>query len=43
MFDRLKGTFEFPSRKLQASGEAVYRDYVINQGIPDSMFEEEKK
>jgi outer membrane lipoprotein-sorting protein len=43
LFDRLQGTFEFPKNRLTASGQATYRDYRINKGIPDSLFEEDKK
>lgn len=42
LFDRLNGTFEFPKNNIKASGEAIYKSYKINQGIPDSFFEKKE-
>lgn len=43
LFDKVKGSFEFPKNNITASGEAQYQNYSVNKGIPDSVFEEDKK
>jgi outer membrane lipoprotein-sorting protein len=43
LFNKLVGHLEFPKKKIKADAEANYGEYKINQGIDDSVFQEEKK
>lgn len=41
LFDRMSANFSFPDIGLTASAHASYRDYRLNQNLPDSIFQEE--
>lgn len=42
LFDKVNAQFEFPGMNLSANAEAFYGEYKINEGIPDSIFDEKK-
>jgi hypothetical protein len=43
LFNKLTGHIEFPGKNIKGDAEAEYGDYRINQGIDDSLFQEDKK
>jgi outer membrane lipoprotein-sorting protein len=40
VFDRMNASFAFPSENLNATADAAYGQYRLNQGIPDSFFDQ---
>jgi hypothetical protein len=43
LFNKLAGHIEFPKKNIKGDAEAEYGDYRINQGIDDSLFQEDKQ
>jgi outer membrane lipoprotein-sorting protein len=43
LFDKMSAAFNFPEIRLSASAHAVYREYKLNQNLPDSVFTEEEE